>query len=187
MLRKSVVAPFQLTIRSEGNATGEVSGKRVDVWFVVYGDLTTITKEGFLEERFSLGASEESRGKPPSKSVMLSDAELKSRNIQVATADGQHEGFAYASFSLFDRAQISGTGHVFQTKTKTSVLMASLLAPRFADDPDYANRWSSIDRDDKGGITVGASTSVRGLWIVRQGDRIDRTARGTIRRVSPGV
>jgi hypothetical protein len=157
LLRKSVVSPFQLTIRSEENATGETTGKRVDIWFVVYGDLPTITKEGFLEERFSLGADEETRGSPPSKAVMLSDAELKNRNIEITTTDGQREGFAYASFSLFNRVQVSGTGHVFQTRSKASVLIASLLAPRFAEDPDYANRWAALDRDDKGVLTVGAS------------------------------
>ncbi|HEY4309674.1 MAG TPA: hypothetical protein VGN12_09515 [Pirellulales bacterium] len=156
LLRKSIVSPFQLIIRSEGNATGDVTGKRVDIWCVVYGDLSTITKEGFLEERFSLGSKGESNNKPAAKSVILSAEELKKRNIQIATAADAKEGFAYASFSLFDRVQISGTGHVYQTRTKTSVLMASLLAPGFADDADFANRWAAIDRDKEGNFKVGA-------------------------------
>jgi hypothetical protein len=157
LLRKSIVSPFQLIIRSEGNATGEVTGKRVDIWFVVYGDLSTITKEGFLEERFSLGSKGENDNKPAAKSVILSAEELQKRNIQITTAEDVKDGFAYASFSLFDRVQISGTGHVVQTRTKTSIVMASLLAPGFADDADYANRWATIDRDKPGNLSVGES------------------------------
>jgi len=155
LLRKSVVSPFQLTIRSEGNATGETTGKRVDVWFVVYGELQLITKEGFLEERFSFGAKEESAGKPPAKSIVLSADDLKKRNLEVVASDRCKEGYDFATFSVFDRVQLSGTGHAMQTQTEESVVVASLLSPKFADDAEFANRWAPIDRNDAGVETVG--------------------------------
>ncbi len=155
LLRKSVVSPFQLSIRSEGNAANETTGKRVDIFFIVYGDLQLITKEGWLEERFSFGAKEEAEGKPPAKSIVLAENDLKKRGLEVAASERFKEGYDFATFSVFDRVQLSGTGHVMQTQTAESVVVASLLSPKFADDAEFANRWAPIERNDSGVETVG--------------------------------
>lgn len=148
LVHKNVNAPFQVKTQTEANAAGERTGRRIDLYFVVYGDLDEITKEGFFQEHFALGADKK---KPETKTGDLPEAALKKRGLTSKKDDTYRETYAFSQFGILERVQVSGTGHIGETKTKESVLLASILDPKFIDDPEYPNQWRSIKQDPAGG------------------------------------
>ena len=89
---------------------------------------------------------------------------------------------------------VSATTRSIKTRTAESLLVASVLEPRFAADAEYPNRWRSISRDDAGNRQLGEPHTYQRVGLLRQGhtprgteggdlDRISRCLRGTQRVV----
>jgi hypothetical protein len=148
--RKSPVAPFLLEIETAGEAAGGDRMQRVDVWFVAYGKLSDVTDEDLLGQLVG-GGSDSEKG----ESDALTENELKERNLKVESTDERSESYFHIESPLLDKVRIEGIGHGVTTRMSKSVLAASLLDPRFADDRKYPNRWRPIVRDSSGGKKVG--------------------------------
>jgi hypothetical protein len=147
MLRKAVTAPFVLKIT---DAQPESTMRRVDLWFVVHGDLDKISDEKFLKQY----AKEDKEG-PVQMGFFLEPDELKARGISPQTGSGIDERYAHTQVSLFDRVYVMSTGHGMKTRSEESVVTASILDQRFAGDKDYPNQWSPLERADSGKLEVG--------------------------------
>jgi hypothetical protein len=147
-VRKSPVAPFMLEINTVGEGGDRV--QKIDLWFVAYGKLESVTDEDMLGQLAGGGSrSEKGESKP------LTEEELRQRDLKVESSDRRPESYYHTDAPLLDKVQISGIGHGVTTRAANSILAASLLDPRFTDDPKYPNRWRPILRDPSGKTRLG--------------------------------
>jgi len=158
LTRRTVVAPFILkTSQISSEQRGE--GRRVDLWFVAYGSLDTLASDDFLSNQFKT-ASEDSEN--ASTARLLSDTDLKKRGLPVPSA-AEDPRYVAAETTLMERVRVSATTRSIKTRTVDSLVVASMLDSRFADDPEFPNRWRSILRDDTGSRQLGTPHPYGGL------------------------
>jgi hypothetical protein len=151
LLRKSAVAPFELQIQSPGGKSKSELW-RVDVWFVVYGDLQEVADEDFLKRWSKLAGGQDS---DVSRAGKLAPEEVQDRKLFDDPAGHPDELFLYSTFELFDRVQVSATRHAIVTKTDESLLVAAQVDSRFDDDEKYPNEWRPMKRGELGETRVG--------------------------------
>lgn len=151
--RRSNVAPFVLKI-SQSEGAEENVGRRVDLWFVAYGELEVLANEDYLRDQFQ-DASESSDADNKPKSQLLSDEALKKRNLTPPKRSNDPR-YLSVEMTLLEKVRISGTTRSVRTKTSDSVTFASVLDEKFDDDPEFGNWWRPITRNDAGVRKVGA-------------------------------
>jgi len=156
-VRKSPVAPFMLEINTVG-AAGADRVQKVDLWFVGYGKLEAVTNQEMLDQ-ITGGETRSEKG----ESELLTEEELGERDLKVASSDERRESYYRTSAPLLDKVKISGIGHGVTTRKSASILAASLLDPRFVDDPKYPNRWRPILRDPSGKTRLGDAQPYAGF------------------------
>jgi hypothetical protein len=153
LTRKSVVAPFVLKISKEDDQQ-EHRGRRLDLWFVVYGDLKTLDNQDFVRRQFR-SATSESDPENGSTSKTLTAADLQHRGL-MAPARPEDPEYVAAEFTLLDRVRLQATTQSTKSKTNESNLAASILDRRFTNDAQFPNQWRPITRDDAGRRGLGA-------------------------------
>ena len=158
LTRRSVVAPFILKISQDGSEPQGLA-RRVDLWFVAYGSLDKLAGDDFLKDQFQT-ASDNSEN--ASSARLLGDADLKSRGLPIPLADGDPRYLA-AETTLLERVRISATTRSVKTRTPESLVVASILDPRFAADAEFPNRWRPILYDDAGRRQFGEPHVYAGL------------------------
>ena len=162
LLRNAVVAPLVLKIKDEPSQ-GTVRPRRVDLWFVVYGDFDQLGDEDFLIEQ----ANEEARGdgqESPENGHILSADELRARGIAARSG----ESYLGARFTLFDRVQLSATMRTMLTRNADSIIMAGKLDPRFDAEGEFPNAWRSIKRDAAGRAVLDPPRPYTGMgWFAK--------------------
>lgn len=156
LMRNSIVAPFVLKIGRADAEDGPTPTRTVDVWFVAYGNLDQFVSEDFLD-RMVKEAESDQKSKLPLTKGLLSDKQMQQRNLAVVDADDRHQRYCYSTFALFDRVLISATRQIVVTRQEDSVLLASIVDPRFIEDAEYPNRWRSIAWNEYGKHTLGPS------------------------------
>jgi hypothetical protein len=166
LTRRSVVAPFILRISPDDSQQPEPeqqgteqkgSGRRVDLWFIAYGSLETLASDDFLKEQFKSADAENA-----SSVQLLSAADLTKRGLPVPSAADDSRYLAAEATSL-DRVRVRATTRSIKTRSADSLLVASILDPRFAADPEFSNGWQPILRDDTGSRQLGAVHAYLGL------------------------
>jgi hypothetical protein len=153
LLRKAVTAPFVLKIT---DAQPETTMRRIDLWFVVYGDLAKISDEKFLKQY----AKEDKEG-PVQMGFVLEPEELKARGIELSPPAEVDERYAHVHVTLFDRVYVTTTGRGMKTMADESVVTASILDERFKNDEDYPNQWSPVERTAEGKLEAPNSSNPR--------------------------
>jgi hypothetical protein len=148
LLRKSVVAPLKLKISDVAAGTAG-TGRRVDLWFVVYADLDRIADADVLQHGFEAETKSDSGSAP--KVTSLTEQELTKRGI----TPGTNERWFAGSMNLFDRVQLTVTLAGEQTRTPESVVVAMRVDPRFDDDSQFPNRSVPLARDEAGAQKPG--------------------------------
>jgi hypothetical protein len=163
MLQKSIEAPFVLNMKTQGE-TSDARIQQIDLYFVVYSDLDRISDEDFLkeqaeEERKEREAERKKKGeKVPEgekEATTLTAEELAARELKLLSEDPERESYSHGSAEIFDRVLSTGTSHSLRSRTDDSLLVASRLDPRFADDPKYPNFWQPIEHDELGRANYG--------------------------------
>jgi len=154
--RNSIVAPQ--IIRMDDAPIPSTGGRlrRLDVYFIAYGDLETLAKKDFLEGLLGGEESEQGEGQA------LSSDELAKRGIRIAPDATDHEGYGFGAFELLNKVKISGTVHSYWSKTDDSIVAAAKLDPRFVEDPEFPNRWQPIERTSTGTEQLGAPHPYQG-------------------------
>jgi hypothetical protein len=150
LTRKTVVAPFILKI-SDGQQ--ERRGRRLDAWFVAYGDLRTLENQEFLERQMRSVTSDTDPDFGSSNKV-LKAADLKRRGLALAGRPGDTE-YDVVEFTLLERVRLRVTTQTTRSKTADSDLAASILDRRFMKDAEFPNLWRPIARDDEGRRRLG--------------------------------
>jgi len=137
--RDSNVAPQLLRLDDVTPSAPKAPARRVDAWFVVYGDLKSLDDEKFLDSLLSVG-----RGDGKGDSIKKED--LAERKIKVS--DEKKEGFGHIAFDFLDRVRIRATGRAMWSKTAESVVVAVEVDPRFQGDKKFPNDWASITKEN---------------------------------------
>ncbi len=158
LTRRAVVAPFLLRTSEDGSEQRAL-GRRVDLWFVAYGGLDTLASDEFLKDQFKT-ASEDSEN--ASSARLLGEGDLKKRGLTVPSV-AEDTRYVAAEATLLERVRVSATTRSIKTRTAESLVVASILEPRFAGDPEFPNRWCAILRDDAGSRQFGEPHTYLGL------------------------
>lgn len=146
LMRRSIVAPFELVIRPIGTAAGRALARGVDVHFVVYGNWEAINSREFLESLTNLMGSRRQAPQSPASGFLSRDA-LSKRGIAFSPRAGREEGAYFTTVSMFDRVELRATRHVVITRLPASATIAARIDPRFNSDAEYPNQWRSMKRD----------------------------------------
>jgi len=148
-------APVVLVIRTLKDAEGESSVVRsIDLYFVARGKWEVLGSKEFLDS-FAKPKDGENKNEVVSKSGILTEAEMKERGLSIESTPACAMKFVYSTFSLFDQVELSATRLAVATRSKTSILGAAKLDPRFTADAEYPNRWRPIIRDADAAISYG--------------------------------
>jgi len=177
LARKSVVAPFVLTNRSFAATAAGGAVRGVDIYFVAHGSWDVLTSKEFHE---SLQKNRE-RSKTNAQLVRsgeLDATSLAHRKIEIASKPGQEEHYAHATFTLFDKVEVSGTCYSVLTRTDDTSVTAGRIAPRFDKDAEYPNRWRSvvIDLNNPGQVSYGPPEPYRAYGFYAKLTRLDKPA-----------
>ena len=144
MVRDAIVAPFAMKIEDLPVQGGDPL-RRVDVWYIVHGKLGQFFDEKLANSLADLGRGEkkgEATGAGP-----LSEETLKRFGIATRQEAAVKEQFVNNTGTLFDKVQVSATRHVLATRGDESIIVTTIIDPRFNDDPKYPNRWQSIESE----------------------------------------
>jgi hypothetical protein len=164
LLQKRLDAPFVLkTYDDKTSSAAGGTGKRLDLYFVVYGDLKKIADEGFWGDEDAGPEDQPDPNDAQFTGKLLTPEELKERRIEPLLSSGVTENYGTAEIQLFNRVRIRGTTRSVETKADESVTYASILDPRFASDKKYPNQWQSVVRDEAGKLQYGTLKPYAGL------------------------
>jgi hypothetical protein len=155
LLRASIVAPHVFKFRELDAGAGDERARGVDLWFIAHGNLDWLTSKT-LQGQFGGGSN---------RVTPIKEADLAKRNIKVKAEDGLEESYMYAVGSILDRVQISSANHGMISRTKESIVLASLLDSRFAKDADFPNQWRPITLQDDGKATLGQAQPYEGAGM----------------------
>ncbi len=156
LLKKTPYAPVMVKVRSAQVDPSKDDGpmvRKIDLWFVTYGDWDVMTSKDFLES--TLQSKDEEANRVVLRAGELTKAELDSRQLTAITTPELEERFLYSTFRMFDRVQVGATRFSALTRDENSILAAGRLDPRFLDDPEYPNEWRPLLRNPQAEIEPG--------------------------------
>jgi hypothetical protein len=164
--RPSPVAPHCLQMHDPSPSDPKAPSRAVDVYFVAYGDLKTAASREFLERVLEMN-------REGGKAHTLEPGELARRRIR-ANPDDKQEGYAYFSFPMLDRVELSGVGHSYWDKGQDSLVAAGELDSRFRGDADFPNQWRPLGKDGDGPKRPGAAEPYDGVGYYVKVTRLAR-------------
>lgn len=167
MMRNSVVAPQ--VIQMAELADPAAPARRVDCWFIAYGDLSVLTEEEFLKSLVRADAAErdgdeEGRG--------LEAEDLSARGITILPENTNNEAYVHGRYTLINRVELHGTLRAFWSETPDSIVVAAILDPRFLDDEKYPNRWHPVSADELGRLQTGPGQPYGGMGMYMKATRL---------------
>jgi hypothetical protein len=158
LTRRSVMAPFILRLPPDDSSDGS-PGRRVDLWFVAYGNLDYFGSEEFLSRQFETATQDTEN---VSSARLLKDSDLQRRQLPIPSRPEEPRLVA-AEITLFEKVRVSATTCTIKTCSEGAIVLASVLDRRFTDDPDFPNLWRPIARDENGNRSIGAPQPYLGL------------------------
>lgn len=148
--RRSVVAPQVIRItdvepsdskRPEPKPSDpKAFVRRVDVWFVAYGDFKATEDEKFLDRLVNTTRGE-------GKGHGLTKEELAKRGITIPPDREKTESYGAIEFDFLEKVRLRATGRAVWSRSPESALAAAEIDPRFQNDPEYPNDWRSITKE----------------------------------------
>ena len=115
-------------------------GRQIDLYFVAEGKLDTAADSAFVKTLLTQKAAN-----PKGKAEFYTDKELTARKLAVTDTGKMKEQYAHAFYDILGKVEVRGSGRVIKTIEPESVIVASKLDPRFANDAKYPNQWQSIE------------------------------------------
>lgn len=154
LVKNSYYAPVVVKVRTAKTLPHDGPAIRtIDLWFVAHGDWDILTSKDFLES--AMKTKEEGPSRVVLKSGMLTDQEIAARKFSATVKENYEERFPYATFSLFERVELSATRFSVMTRESDSILAAARLDSRFLADVEYPNQWRPLLRDERAEIKPG--------------------------------
>ncbi len=167
--RKSIVSPFLLKI-SEGTTESGPITRRVDIYFIAYGSLDPLKQEDYLNKQLNLAGSSE-QNDSSAKAKMLTADDLRKRKITPGTSPADPRWVTINS-TLLGKVLLNLTTQNIKTEGKDSILIASIVDPRFTGDAEYPNSWHSLTTDDTGKRQTGPAEPYAGLASYAKATRL---------------
>lgn len=158
--RKSVVSPLLLKI-GDGESSAEGLSRRVDLYFVAYGSLEILRDDQKLQEQLNQASKDDVEAKG-NKVKVLSKDELASRGLNTAQGIGDPRWVAVEA-TLLGKVQLNLTTRNEKAESEETLVLASVLDPKFQSDAEYPNAWRSITIDDAGRRQIGPPQPYPGL------------------------
>jgi hypothetical protein len=140
-LRRSINAPFSLTIGSVDKKEGERCAQEIDLKFVAYGKLDAVLESDFLKQ-FLSGKEKKGGG---DRTTILEPDELKERGIRLLNAGNRKEQYGTLTLGLLNKVQVDGVTRSVRTNSPHFVLSAMRIDDRFQNDKQYPNIWRHIN------------------------------------------
>lgn len=131
--------------------------QQIDLWFVAYGTLQTVSDKNLLGELAGGNRSSQAR------SEALTDDELHARELHARDSHDLKESYFRIELPVLDKVQVSGIIHATTTRGDGVAVAAALLDPGLADDADYPARWRPISRGESRKATLGEPRDYAGL------------------------
>lgn len=113
-------------------------GHSIDLWFVVWGQLPTITAPAFLKQQF--------QPDPNDKMDVLQPNDLPIE-IKPQKIAGGGEWWVHGQFMLLSndqRAQVRATARAFETTNQDSGTLGAIIDQRFNQNPKFPNEWRPV-------------------------------------------
>jgi hypothetical protein len=158
--RKAVVSPILLKIADNDAASPQV-GRRVDLYFVAYGSLDKLGSENYLTDQLNFAESNRN-DQDGARTKLLTNEELSKRSLPTPQKSDDPRWIVTSS-TLLDKVRISATTQNVKSSGDGSVMIASLLDPKFDQDAEFPNSWRSITTDDAGKRHIGSPQPYAGL------------------------
>lgn len=161
-VRKSPVAPFLLEMNTQEPLPGRTSRsagriQQVDLWFVAYGDMQTVSDRQLLSQL--AGGNRSSHAQFES----LTEGELHQRHLSAHDGQDFKEGYSRIDLPVLDKVQVSGIVHTTTTHAHGAAVAAAVLDPVLANDDDYPARWRPIARGESSELKQGKPQAYTGL------------------------
>ena len=146
LLRDSVTAPFILKVHDVKANDGTV--RRVDLWFVVRGNLEEIDPMGIAARTSGRKAG---AGNMEFEERVLTPEELKSRGRTTLAGRELSRWFAHVDGRLLDRIEVGATSEAVASRTAESLVIASRTDRGFDAPGPLANRWKPLSQGSSSG------------------------------------
>jgi hypothetical protein len=141
-------APHVYSIRKIADARGETPKIRgVDVSFIAYGSLETVSGREFLED---LHKKSKDR-----KIHVLTAEELTNRKLTTESNKEREQRYSHGVFLVLERVELQTALHTVVTRHPDSLLATTHSDPRFDKDPEFPNQWRKITLDEEGQRKLG--------------------------------
>jgi hypothetical protein len=171
--RKSVVSPLLLKIDDPDRESGQVS-RRVDLYFVAYGELDVFGNDRKLQEQLNLASSGDVDS-AASQVTVLSPDQLAKRGLSTSSPNAAQRWVAVEA-TLLNKVQLALTTRNEKLQTDDSLVVASRLDPKFQNDAEYPNCWRAITFDDAGRRQIGPPQPYIGLGSYVKATRLTEPA-----------
>jgi hypothetical protein len=171
--RKSVVSPLLLKV-GDGERDAGPTSRRVDLYFIAYGTLEVLRDDRKLQEHLNLAAAgdDDSEG---GQVKILSTEELAGRGLPTRQQTNDPRWVAIEA-KLLDKVQLNFTTRNAKTQSHDSLLIASIVDPKFQSDAEYPNSWRAITVDDAGRRQIGSPQPYPGLGCYVKATRLAEPA-----------
>jgi hypothetical protein len=140
----SKVAPQVIHIKEIKATDPETPPFSVEFYFVAYGDLDALAKKEF-------GTGLLDSPQKDRKVRLLLAEELAARKLKA----GPEERYSHGVSLLLDRIELRSTNYSVRSRTPESIVIATQLDPRFADDREFPNQWRAVSKDANGKLVYG--------------------------------
>jgi hypothetical protein len=153
LTRRSVVAPIILKISKDEDSPQRLCC-RLDVGFVAYGTLAAVRDLRCLQSQAkSSGTEVDTENGVTIKPLTAGD--LLRRGLRPPEHEDEPHYFA-DELRILGRVRVAMTTRSATSQTPDSILSASILDTRFANDSQFHNCWRSVSRDETGRRTLGS-------------------------------
>jgi hypothetical protein len=126
----------------------------IDVSFMAHGGLDAVADRNFLED---LHKKQKDR-----KVHVLTAEEVEKRKLTAESGDNREERYSHAVFVVLELVELSAALHTVVTRRPESLLAATAIDPRFAEDADFPSRWRKITTDEEGRRQLGPAAPYSG-------------------------
>jgi hypothetical protein len=135
LTRDATGAPFVLSVRDVAGAEQTAPLWVIDLWFVAHGPLEAVA---FRRHTSTLA--------PPEEEVVvhLGKDDLARRGIAYDPEAAPDEGYTHVVSHLLERVELKATVRYQQSRSADSLVIASTLDARFADDERHPNQWRDM-------------------------------------------
>ncbi|MGA2616397.1 MAG: hypothetical protein ABSF26_02230 [Thermoguttaceae bacterium] len=172
-LDKSSSAPIALKVKTIHR--GQATFRTVDLGFVAHGNWQTLISKKFTESAFKEKKGQ-ANGHVVSQLGFLTAEEMEARGLEPRAKGGQQERYFYTTFMLFDMVEVSATRYALLGQTRSSIVLAARVDPRFAGDAQYPNQWRTVSRDATAKVAYGKPQPYAGAGFYVKVTRLAKPA-----------